>query len=85
MSALSEAMMYVRAGGSPTVREGVFSAMNHSKRNTQSVTSDFNYSDFPLAYLITIRCYGTWLHGDERGSVDRKYNRYGTPRIAPNS
>jgi len=25
----------------------------------------------PLAYLITFRSYGTWLHGDERGSVDR--------------
>ncbi len=34
----------------------------------------------PLAFLITFRCYGTWLHGDERGSVDRrKFNRYGTP------
>ncbi|REJ77351.1 MAG: hypothetical protein DWQ47_13265 [Acidobacteria bacterium] len=36
----------------------------------------------PLAYLITFRCYGTWLHGDKRGSVDRKrYNRYGAPDI----
>ena len=37
---------------------------------------------FPLAYLISIRSYGTWLHGDERGSVDRHgYNVYGTPRM----
>jgi REP element-mobilizing transposase RayT len=46
---------------------------------------DFDTNEFPLAYLITIRCYGTWLHGDERGSMDRRvHNRYGTPKIAPN-
>ena len=25
---------------------------------------DFDDNEFPLAYLITFRCYGTWLHGD---------------------
>ena len=35
----------------------------------------------PLAYLITFRCYGTWLHGDKRGSVDHLHNAYGTPFI----
>jgi len=45
---------------------------------------DFNEEHTPLAYLITFRSYGTWLHGDERGSVDRHQNRYGTPYIAPN-
>jgi REP element-mobilizing transposase RayT len=44
---------------------------------------DFDDNEFPLAYLITFRCYGTWLHGDERGSMSRKRNVYGTPRIAP--
>ncbi len=40
------------------------------------------YSDrIPLGYLITFRAYGTWLHGDERGSIDRFHNRYGTPDI----
>jgi len=40
---------------------------------------------FPLAYLLTFRTFGTWLHGDERGSVDRRgKNIYGTPDIAPN-
>ncbi len=38
----------------------------------------------PLGYHITFRCYGTWLHGDERGSVDRFHNRYGSPLISPN-
>jgi REP element-mobilizing transposase RayT len=40
--------------------------------------------EFPLAYLITFRGCGTWLHGDPRGSVDRFHNRYGTPRIPHN-
>ncbi len=37
-----------------------------------------------LAHLITFRCYGTWLHGDERGSVDRSHNRYRSPYIPAN-
>jgi REP element-mobilizing transposase RayT len=41
----------------------------------------WNDTDIPLAYLITVRTYGTWLHGDERGSVDRFMNKYGAPRI----
>jgi REP element-mobilizing transposase RayT len=32
---------------------------------------DFDDNEFPLAYLITFRCYGTWLPGDERGSYRR--------------
>ena len=46
---------------------------------------DFDDNEFPLAYLITFRCYGTWVHGDERGSMDRKSNAYGTPKIPPNT
>jgi REP element-mobilizing transposase RayT len=40
----------------------------------------------PLAYLITIRTYGTWLHGDERHSVDThdNLNVYGMPDRPPN-
>ena len=35
----------------------------------------------PLAYLITVRTYGTWLHGDKRLSVDRHgVNVFGQPR-----
>jgi hypothetical protein len=37
----------------------------------------------PLAYLITFRSYGTWLHGDPGGSVDRFHNVYGKPRLPP--
>jgi hypothetical protein len=39
----------------------------------------WNDTDLPLGYLITFRCYGTWLHGDERGSIDRFHNRYSPP------
>lgn len=39
----------------------------------------------PLGYLITFRTYGTWLHGDDRGSVDRHHNVYGTPLCGPNA
>ena len=44
----------------------------------------WNDTDIPLAYLITFRCYGTWLHGDERGSVDRFHNIYNSPYISRN-
>jgi hypothetical protein len=35
----------------------------------------------PKAFLITWTCYGTWLWGDERGSVDDEHNAYGTPLL----
>jgi REP element-mobilizing transposase RayT len=45
---------------------------------------EFQERTVARGYLITFRCYGTWLHGDERGSVDRRfYNRPGTSKIAP--
>ena len=44
----------------------------------------WNDTDVPLAHLITFRSYGTWLHGDARGSVDRLHNRYKAPYAAPN-
>ena len=40
---------------------------------------DFDDNEFPLAYLITFRCYGTWLHGDERGSYRRSSGRRSVP------
>jgi REP element-mobilizing transposase RayT len=43
----------------------------------------WNDTDIPLAYLITFRCYGTWLHGDERGSIDRFHNHYKSPYMPP--
>jgi REP element-mobilizing transposase RayT len=37
--------------------------------------------DGPLAYLLTWTTYGTWLHGDKRGSVNRHNNMYASPTI----
>lgn len=42
----------------------------------------WNDTDSPLAYLITIRTHGTWLHGDERGSVSRHKNKFNSPKLA---
>jgi len=44
---------------------------------------DFNDDHTPVGYLITFRAYGTWLHGDERGSVDYHHHRYNTPILPP--
>lgn len=40
---------------------------------------------FPLAYLITFRTFGTWLHGDERTSIQREHDgRRRTSLVDPN-
>jgi hypothetical protein len=31
----------------------------------------YEENEFPIAYLLTVRTYGTWLHGDNRGSITR--------------
>ena len=39
----------------------------------------------PIGYFITFRTYGTWLHGDERGAMDRRNTHIpGTPALQPN-
>ncbi len=43
----------------------------------------WNDTEEPLAFLISFRTYGTWLHGDERGSIDRFNNIYGEPLYPP--
>ena len=35
---------------------------------------EFNTIAFRSVTLITFRAFGTWLHGDLRGSVDRFHN-----------
>ncbi len=37
-----------------------------------------------IAYFITWTTRGTWLHGDERGSVDREHNTFRTAHMPPN-
>lgn len=45
----------------------------------------FRYGqDHPAGYLITFRTHASWLHGDSRGSVDRKHNVFGTAMLPPN-
>jgi REP element-mobilizing transposase RayT len=39
----------------------------------------------PLGFLLTWTTYGTWLHGDENGSVNRDNNVVGQPRIPANA
>ena len=36
-------------------------------------------TDGILAYFSTFRTYGTWLHGDDRGSTDRSHSDWDTP------
>lgn len=45
--------------------------------NAVDMMSDMD--DRPLAYHITFGTYGTRLHGDERGTVDRRHNTPGEP------
>lgn len=39
--------------------------------------------EWPLAYLITFRTYGSWLPGDARGTVDRDHHLAGQPYLPP--
>ena len=41
----------------------------------------WNDTGIPLGHLITFRCYGTRLHGDDRGSIDRFHNQYKSPYL----
>lgn len=40
---------------------------------------------WPMGYLITFTTYGTWVHGDVRGSVVPAHNIPGTPLIDDDS
>jgi REP element-mobilizing transposase RayT len=37
----------------------------------------------PKAYMFTVTTYGTRLHGDERGTVDREHNEFNGPFVPP--
>jgi REP element-mobilizing transposase RayT len=37
-----------------------------------------------MAYLLTFTTYGTWLHGDRRGSVDPAHAGFDSPTLTPN-
>ncbi len=38
----------------------------------------------PIAYFLTWTCYGAWLHGDDRGSIDCENNTYDDPYLKRN-
>src|SRR5688572_18472780 len=45
----------------------------------------YEQNEFPLAYLITFRTYGTWYPGDERWAVRRnRKSRTETKFLPPN-
>jgi REP element-mobilizing transposase RayT len=45
----------------------------------------YEENQFPIAYLLTFRTFGTWLHGDSRQSMQRTHNgRLGTIILDPN-
>ena len=69
---LGWAQGHTRVSTSP--RERVGSHYSHMWNDTET----------PIAYFVSFRTYGTWLHGDERGSIDRFNNAYQTPYIEPN-
>ena len=58
---------------------------NAETPNMSRPPTEFKVDHKPLGYLITFRAYGTWLHGDSRGSVDHFHRTYGTPMLPPNS
>ena len=45
---------------------------------------EWDDNEYPLAHFITFRTYGTWQHGDERGSIDRYHNQFRGPRVPAN-
>ena len=45
----------------------------------------YEENSFPIAYLLTWRTFGTWLHGDERSSIQRgRDKRFGPVRMDGN-
>ncbi len=38
-----------------------------------------------VAYFLTFRCYGTWLHGDAKFSVDKQHNQWGEEFVEPDA
>jgi REP element-mobilizing transposase RayT len=71
------------------------SLRNRSKETQLPETSDSSFAavldetwpvrahagtDYRTSF-VTFTCYGTWLHGDPRGSIDREHNHWQTPPL----
>lgn len=63
---------------------GTAAALQSEPRASASGSAREAHSD-ALGYLITFHTYGSWLHGTERGSVDRAHNIPGTDALPPDA
>jgi len=67
-------------GRSSDSRRGSTAPLPHGRGSDSAGGGARQSKDLPnhycdaRAYLITFTTYGTWVHGDERGSVDREHN-----------
>jgi REP element-mobilizing transposase RayT len=64
----TEPVTYLRCQGNSESQEFIFDNLSGGMH-------------FPLAYHITFGTYGTRLHGDERGTIDRTMNKFGEPIV----
>jgi putative DNA methylase len=72
------------AGGDPDPRDRKGAGDAPDPRDHEGAGVAPRPTDGPAAYFLTWTCYGTWLHGDERASVDREHNIPGEPYLDPN-
>ena len=63
----------------PTSRDRQGAGSNPTTRDRRATGAPTDAPDAETAYFITFSTYGSWLHGDERGSVDAQHNVPGTP------
>jgi len=63
------------------VRDEQGEVMSYMENN---IDSEEQIACTPLAYLITFSTYGSCLHGDDRGSVNKRHNIPGTEVIQSN-
>jgi Transposase and inactivated derivatives len=64
---------------------GLYRLREQVAERSSHVMAVWNDTDSPLAFFISFRTYGTWLHGDDRGSIDRYHNTFGGPRVPANA
>jgi REP element-mobilizing transposase RayT len=62
-----------------------YHALMHPPRKNSLARKHLPPEHHPLAYFITFHTYGTWLHGDEKGSVDPQHRFYGQDFVEPDS
>ncbi len=65
--------------------EASLEAWPESRPDLASTSPDRKGGVSWTSYLITFATYGTWIHGDHRGSVDLEHNLPGTPYLEPDA